>query len=474
MKVTTKKAKGLDAHIIDDSNKKIVRTITDFLNTDYKDYTKYVIATRALPSLLDGFKVGARKIMHAAFHGGMKNGKEIKNLNLVGDVYNLTLYLHGDASLSNTIFTLAAEFRDNLNPITITGQHGSLRDEKAVSAPRYLFCKLSPYANLYKADEDLLEYVFDEGTYLEPVNYWPIIPTVITSRSEGMAPGYKFSSFSYNPVDVIDACIEMLNTGDIKETVIRPYVRGISEDRFTFDTDVNKWLNSGVYKVDIKNDIFQVTDLPYDTGFDKFEKRLNDMVEKGFLKDWKNYSQDDKLNYWLIFPKKQLEREMKPDRKDKLFKKIGLYTYVPDDLLYVLDENKKVKHFINKEELIKYFVNIRLNKYNDRKDRLVTVMEKRYEDNNNLCRFIELVNNGDLIISNRKRKDVVEDLKKYDLPDSVLQIQISKLTDEEKKELIKKNKEIEKELKYIKKTTIKDMYLDDLRNLRKTLETEFC
>ena len=101
-------------------------------------------------------------------------------------------------------------------------------------------------------------------------------------------------------------------------------------------------------------------------------------------------------------------------------------------------------------------------------------MEKRYEDNNNLCKFIELVNNGDLIISNRKRKDVVADLKKYDLPDSVLQIQISKLTDEEKKELIKKNKEIEKELKYIKKTTIKDMYLDDLRNLRKTLETEFC
>lgn len=33
-----------------------------FLNTDYKDYTKYVIATRALPSLLDGFKVGARKL----------------------------------------------------------------------------------------------------------------------------------------------------------------------------------------------------------------------------------------------------------------------------------------------------------------------------------------------------------------------------------------------------------------------------
>ena len=60
-------------------------------------------------------------------------------------------------------------------------------------------------------------------------------------------------------------------------------MRGISEDRFTFDTDVNKWLNSGVYKVDIKNDIFQVTDLPYDTGFDKFEKHLQLWLKTVFL-----------------------------------------------------------------------------------------------------------------------------------------------------------------------------------------------
>ena len=100
-------------------------------------------------------------------------------------------------------------------------------------------------------------------------------------------------------------------------------------------------------------------------------------------------------------------------------------------------------------------------------------MEKRYEDNNNICKFIELVNSGKIIVTNRKTKDVKEDLKKYELPETVLQVQISKLTDEEKKELIAKNKEIEKELKYIKKTTIKDMYLNDLKNLRTELEKEF-
>jgi DNA topoisomerase-2 len=473
MKITTKKRNNIDAHAIKAEKKKSTRTITEFLNTDYKDYTKYVISTRALPSLLDGFKVGARKVMHAAFHGSMKNGAEVKNLNLVGDIYNLTLYMHGDSSLHQTIFTLSSEFRDNLNPITITGQHGSLRDEKAVSAPRYLYCKLSPWANLYKVDEDLLEYVFDEGSYLEPKNYWPIIPTVLTSRSEGMAPGYKFSSFSYNPIDIIAACTEILKNGKIKKTVIRPFVRGIKPENFTFDKEANKWVNNAIYTIDEKKEIIDITDLPYDQGFDKFEKKLNDMIESGMLQDWQNFSQDENLHYILIFNKGKLKNELTGDKKEKLFKKIGLFTYVPDDLLYVIDENGKVRHFQTKEELIEHFVEIRLSKYNERKDRLVSIMEAKFKTNNDICKFIELVNDKKIIITNRKTKEIKEDLKKYDLPDSVLSIQISKLTDEEKKELLKKNEEIKKELEYIRNTTITDMYLNDLKQLKKQLTSFF-
>ena len=472
MKVTKKKIKNLDSHVIKKTIESKELNITDFLNTDYKDYVKYVIETRALPSLIDGFKVGARKILHSAFHGGLKNGNECKLLNLTGDVYNMTLYLHGDMSLNSTMITLASEFRDNLNPLIITGQHGSLRDEKAISAPRYLYVKLSPYANLYKTDEDLLEYVFDEGQYLEPINYWPIIPTVLTSRTEGMAPGYKFSTFSYHPIDIIDACLEILKSNKIKK-IIRPYVRGINEDNFSFDKEVNKWLNSGIYKEDTKNDILYITDLPYDLGFDKFEKKLNDLLEKEIIKEWQNYSQDNKIDYRLYFNKSFLKKEFKGETKEKIIKKLGLFTYIPDDLLYVIDENGKVKHFINKEQLIEYFVKIRLNKYNNRKNKLVSVMEKRYEDNNNICKFIELVSSGEIIITNRKTKEIKTDLKKYNLPDSVLSIQISKLTEEEKKEILKKNKEIEKELEYIKKTTIKDMYINDLKILKKEIEKDF-
>lgn len=450
----------------------IDRTIPDFLNNEYKAYSKYVIATRALPSIVDGFKTGARKIMHAAFHGGLKNGQERKVLNLVGDVYNLTLFQHGDASLYGTVFTEGAEFSDNLNPLTIIGQHGSLRDPKAISAPRYLSVKLSEFADLYRVDEDLLEYIFDEGQYIEPYNYFPIIPTVLTSRTKGMAPGYAFECFSYNPLDVINACKEVLKKGTIKKTVIRPYVRGISEDSFVYDKELERWVNNGAYNVDYKADVFQITDLPYNISFDKFEKKLNGYIDNGFIRDWKNYSHDDVIDYRVQFPKGTLQKLM-ADKKDTVIKNFMLQTLLPKDLLYVLDEHGKVKNFENTYDLVVYFVNLRLEKYNERKSRLLDCLKKKLEANSNMVKFIDLVISKKLKISNRPIKEVQADMEKNNLPVELLKTSISKLTKEERDALVQKNLDIQKEIDYVTNTTTTDMYVNDLDALYKDFSYKF-
>lgn len=465
-----KKVRNIDSAY--NSQPVTTRTVSEYLNTDYKQYTKYVISTRALPSIVDGFKTGARKVMHAAFHGGLKNGAECKVLNLTGDIYNLTLYPHGDASLYGTIFTEAAEFTDNLPPLQITGQHGSLRDPKALSAPRYLYVKLNKFAQIYKVDEDLIEYVFDEGQYTEPVTYFPIIPTVLTSRNEGMAPGYKFMSFSYNPLDIIDACIEKLKTGKIKKTVIRPFVRGIKPESFTLDEKTGRWLNVGSYKVDVDNDILQITDLPYNVSFDKIEKALNSYIDSGYIKDWKTYSHDNIIDYKILFHKTALQKEIRPEKKPALLKKMMLETLVPEDLLYVLDENDKVKKFENTYELTEYFVEMRLRKYEERKSRLIEILKKKLEQNSQLCKFIELIVSGKLVISKRPIKDVKADMAKHELPVTLLQTAISKLTEEERQALLKTNRDIEQEIEYIEKTTIEQMYIADLKSLKKELSNE--
>lgn len=459
-------------HIAPSSEQRQLREISDFLKNDYKEYAKYVISTRAIPSMIDGFKVGARKVMHAALNGGMKNGKEIKNLNLVGDVYNYTLYNHGDASLHGTVFTLSQFFKDNLNPLSINGQCGTLRDEGAVSAPRYLHVRHSQFIGLYKTDYDLLEYVFDEGQYLEPKHYLPIIPTVLTSRTKGMAPGYAFETFSYNPLDIIDSCLDVLLYGKVLRRN-RPYVRGIKPETFRFDSELNRWINYGLYETDIKSDTVFIKDLPYDIGYDQFERRLNKLLESGYIRDWQNNSEGENINYWVMFHKTRLARELEEDRYERFIKNLMLRTAVPANTLCVLDEYDRVKTFASENQLIEHFVKYRLKRYSDRKTRLVNVISEKLKQNSDICKFIELVIKKKIKIMDRPKAEIKADLDSHSLPHGVLSIQVSKLTQEEREELLKKNDELKKELEYIQSTSERDMYIRDLVQLHTQYESLF-
>lgn len=109
---------------------------------------------------------------------------------------------------------------------------------------------------------------------------------------------------------------------------------------------------------------------------------------------------------------------------------------MPDDLLWVLDENGKVKHFDTVNDLIIYFVDYRLKKYDNRKDRLVKVLNERLKQNSDMCKFIELVITGKVEIRNKKRADIKDALKPYNLPDTLLSTPMSKLTKEEYDELL--------------------------------------
>jgi hypothetical protein len=64
-------------------------------------------------------------------------------------------------------------------------------------------------------------------------------------------------------------------------------------------------------------------------------------------------------------------------------------------------------------------------------------------------------------------------LDKYELPYTVLSLPISKLTKEEHDELLSKIPELQKEIEYITNTPIKEMYINDLKDLRKDLKKEF-
>ena len=453
------------------------RTITNFLNTEYLNYAFSVLEERAIPSVIDGFKPGARKIMHASLAGTTKDGKLYKLLALSGDAMRVSLYAHGDASLNSTIVGLCKYFNDNLNPLESDSQVGSLRDPDSAGAPRYLYVKHSKYMDMiYKTDYDLLEHIFEEGQYVEPMNYLPIIPTVLCKNNVGVAVGYSMHNQAYNPIDIIDACKEVLNSrADKKDkikTIIRPYLRGIKQSNWRYEE--GNWYNYGEWKFNQSKDLMIVTDLPADISYEDFEKLLNKYEDDDYIKAWKNKSVDGGINYEIIFPKKQLAIEMKRDRSGKrLANKFKLIKQLPDDLFWLLDENHKLKNFPSVNHVIEYFVNYRMTIYTERKKKLVKILEQRYKENSELVRFIELVCKGKLKIRNRAKSEIKVDMDGYKLPITLISTPMSKCTIEERDELLKQNEEIKKELDYIRNTTEKQMYLNDLNDLRKKLEKDF-
>lgn len=453
------------------------RTITNFLNTEYLNYAFSVLEERAIPSVIDGFKPGARKIMHASLAGTTKDGKLYKLLALSGDAMRVSLYAHGDISLNGTIVNMCKYFNDNLNPLESDSQVGSLRDPDSAGAPRYLYVKHSKYMDMiYKTDYDLLDHIFEEGQYVEPMTYLPIIPTVLCKNNIGVAVGYSMHNQAYNPIDVIDACKEVIEARADKkdkiQTIIRPYIRGIKKSNWKFEE--GNWYNYGEWKFNQAKDLMIVTDLPADISYEDFEKLLYKYKDEDYIKDWKNKSVDGGVNYEITFPKKQLAIEMKRDRSGKrLANKFKLIKQVPEDLLWLLDENHKLKYFQNKNEVVEYFVNYRMTIYTERKKKLVKILEQRYKENSDLVKFIELVCKGKLKIRNRSKGDIKIDMDEFKLPMTLISTPMSKCTIEERDELLKQNEEIKKELEYIRNTSEKQMYINDLNELKKELEKDF-
>lgn len=439
------------------------RSISSFFEVggEYFNYALYTVENRALPSIIDGLKPGARKVLHA----GLKTLKgETKFLNLVGSTLQHSAYHHGDASLVGTILTLSQEYTDNLAPLEIVGSAGSLR-ARETAAPRYLGIQLSKYAKLYRQDESILPYKMEDGESIEPEYYLPLIPLVLTKRTGGMGIGYKYDqSISYNPLELIDSCLNVLETG--KASLIRPYIKqfaGVYEQNEDRTWAEARWTH--------QKDKIIVTELPPSETFESYEDALDSAKAKGLILDWENDSVDDNLKYIIKGNAADLTRMIE---KKQHWKALRLGEYLKRPTLTLLDENGRVAIFNTIEEIIEYFTNFRLGLYTKLKSVKIEDLETRISKLSEILLFLELYLDGKIKLDRNTPIDKTkEQLDSYKLPHSVLAIQFNKLSKEEYDKLANQKAELEAELQKVKTTPEKTMYTNDLKALRKDLEGDF-
>lgn len=440
--------------------------VSDFFQneeTGYIGYARYVVENRALPSIIDGLKPGARKVLHAA----LKTLKsEQKYMKLIGATYEHSAYHHGDSSLSGTITTLAQHHTDNCAPLQIIGAAPELR-APGTASPRYLGIELSKYARLYRQDESILNYKFEDGQYIEPDHYLPLIPLALTKRTSGMGLGYSYnSSISYNPIDVIDACVAHLNKKK-KLPLLRPYIKGYSGS-FEFEEDNRVWCEAKWQHTGSK---IVITELVPSQTFASYEELLDKAKEAGKILDWDNKSKGDDILFEVTGNATDLKKLIS-SKNHWRYLKLGEYLKRPT--LTLLNEDGKVAEFESIEHILRYFTDFRLKKYDELKSVKIEDLTKRIDKTNVLLKFIELYLSGKIKLDkDTPIEKTLKVLDKHKLPHSVLDMQIRKLTKEEYDKLSKQKQDLEAELKKVKTTTTLQMYKEDLAVLKKEFKSDF-
>ena len=447
---------------------KRTKTITEFLDTDYKEYSMSVITERAITSVIDSFKPVQRKIIDMANEiWKTGNEKSMKVFQLCGQTCAKKLYVHGDQSCNGAIINMCQPYKNSLNMLVADGQVGSLRVRSAAS-PRYVGCHLSPNFRLVYKDFELLERRIEEGQEIEPIWFLPVIPTITTSGSSGLAVGHASNILNRNPKDVVNACIDYLNGKKIKE--LKPWLSEFSGEWIRDIENKNKWYSKGIYKINEKKGEVHITELPPSWEFEKYETYLDSLVEKKIIKDYDNNSSSG-VDYLLKFKKDDLQELISNGKLETILKIVDSDT----ENLTTLDENEKLKIFDCVEDIVKYFVDFRLGYYQKRKDFLIEKLSKELRVLAFKAKFIKSIIDKKLVVNNVKKEVIIkwlEENKFEKIDDSynyLLNMPIYSLTNERYMELMKNAKDKKEELELIKSREPKEMYLTDLNELKKKL-----
>jgi DNA gyrase/topoisomerase IV subunit A len=440
------------------------KTISEFLSVEYKEFAMYVIEGRAIPSVIDGFKPTQRKIIHIS-NQIWKNGSEktLKVFQLSGKVASDCYYHHGDMSLSNAIITMAQRFKNNAPLLEEDGQFGSLRSPQA-GAPRYIGTKLSENFRLIYKDFDLLEHKEEEGESIEPKFFLPIVPAVLLNGSSGIAVGFASNVLNRDIKSIIDACVKVLAGKEPGE--VKPSLNGFTGEYIQDKENNKRWIIRGKF-TRANTTTVKISELPPSMTYEKYEDILDKLVDDKVIVSYDDNCKDN-IDYTIKFTRSDLDK-LDDEKLVKLLKLEESST----EIFSTLDEYGKLMIFENTSDIIKYFVDFRLNYYHKRKQFLLDKLNRELKILSNRGRFIKAIIDGKLKVNNVSKSVIIEGIETMKLEkiddsyDYLLRMPIYSLT----KEMYEKLKEDfvtkKEEIKILEETDPKDMYMLDLSELKK-------
>jgi DNA topoisomerase-2 len=380
---------------------------------------------RSLPSVLDGLKPSHRKVLWASLKRNLVS--EIKVAQLAGYVSETAAYHHGEVSLTSTIVGMAQDFvgSNNVNLLYPGGQFGSrLQGGHDSASARYIFTHLEQItrAIFKKEDEGILTYNSDDGQFVEPENYFPVIPMLLVNGCVGIGTGFSTDIPSFNPADIVSALKQRL-TGSVKSlepVSLTPWWHGFKGPVVPAG-DGKSWTAKGIYKfVDDEAAHVQITELPVGTWSQDYKEFLEEFVsddggkDKKPFRDIENNNNDMDVNFTLKMDQDAYhEARAYPEEFEKRFR---LNTTIRTTNMVAFDSNGKIRRYGSVGEILEEFYGVRLDAYERRKLSELRRMDAEILELRARLKFIESILSGALVVANVDDDVLLAGLKKLALP----------------------------------------------------------
>ncbi len=347
--------------------------IPELIDSQYKVYSMYVLESRALPNITDGFKPVHRRILWTMIKN-FKNEK-VKVVKVAGTT--LGIHPHGSTSVEDACSLMAQRFcgANNVNYLDGYGAFGSkiMGPGNGIGAARYVSVKLSDNFNqIMGSDMDLMDMKpsYDDMEK-EPISFLPLVPTLLLNPVQGIAVGFACTILPRKLSDVIRCQLAHLDGKGFHEPKV--HYEG-------FKGEIKKvgdytWETKGVFSRSGRK--LTITELPIGSTRESYIRVLDALEEKEIISSFTDDCTDD-FNFSV-----NLKVEMTDEEIYEKFKLTGNLT----ENLTVIGFNGKVQK-MSVTDVIKQFTDARFLVYIKRYKKLFNENKEEFEFKRDLLKVI--------------------------------------------------------------------------------------
>lgn len=250
-----------------------MRELFDF---NFRQYSAYVICSRAIPAVEDGLKPVQRRIMHSLWE--KDDGRYTKVANIVG--HAMQYHPHGDASIGDALCVLANKLWGEGKGYLIDGQgnYGSLLTGMPHAATRYIECRLTELARKEIFNKKTTSFVPNyDGRKEEPVYLPSKIPLLLMLGADGIAVGLSTAILPHNFIELLEAEIACIQKKPFQ--LYPDFQLGGTIDVSDYQDGLGKIKVRAKIEKEDKNKLI-ITELPWGETTDSLAESIEEAIKK--------------------------------------------------------------------------------------------------------------------------------------------------------------------------------------------------